>query len=187
MSVQIRDHIRGLAAVLSVVSLGLVFAAAGGVIPASLLPRAPASALDAIPHVNAGISLLAVAVIGYGWRAIRQGNVAAHRGAMGSGFVLFAIFLVLYLYKVALRGPAPFPGPDAIYQFVYLPVLALHILLAVACVPLLYYVLLLALSRPVEEIPLTNHPRFGRVTVTLWLISFGLGLVVYALLYLVTF
>jgi putative membrane protein len=189
MSVQVRDHVPVIAAVLSVVSLGLVFAAAGGVIPASSLPRAPESAVDAIPHVNAAISLLAVAVIGHGWRAVRRGDVTAHRRAMGSGFGLFALFLALYLYKVALRGPAPFPeaAPEAIYQFVYLPVLAVHILLAVVCVPLLYYVLLLALTRPVEEIPLTNHPRIGRVTATLWLVSFGLGLVVYALLYLVPF
>jgi len=189
MSVEVRDHVPGVAAVLSALSLGLVFAAAGGVIPADSLPRPSESVVDAIPHVNAVISLLAIAVIGYGWRAIRRGNVTVHRGAMGSGFVLFGIFLALYLYKVTLEGPAPFPeaAPEALYQFVYLPVLAIHILLAVVCVPLLYYVLLLALTRPVEEIPLTDHPRFGRITAALWLVSFLLGEVVYALLYLVPY
>jgi len=187
MSVEVRDHVPGLAALLSVVSLGLVFAAVGGVIPASSLPRAPGAAVDAIPHVNAAVSLLAIGVIGYGWRAIRRGNVTAHRAAMASGFALFALFLALYLYKVALRGPASFLGPETLYQFVYLPVLAVHILLAIVCVPLLYYVLLLALTRPAEEIPLTGHPRVGRITVALWLASFVLGEVVYALLYLVPY
>jgi len=187
MSVEARDHVPGLAAVLSVVSLGLVFAAAGGAIPRSALPQAPDAVVDAIPHVNAAISLLAIAVIGYGWRAIRRGDVTTHRRAMGAGFLLFVLFLVLYLYKVALEGPTSFPGPAAVEQFVYLPVLAVHILLAIVCVPLLYYVLLLALTRPVEEIPLTDHPRFGRFTATLWLVSFALGVVVYALLYLVPY
>jgi putative membrane protein len=187
MSVEVRDHVTGVTALLSAVSLGLVFAAAGGVIPSGALPRAPDVVVDAIPHVNAAISLVAIAVIGYGWRAIRRGDVATHRAAMGSGFLLFALFLGLYLYRVALVGTTEFPGPGALEGFVYLPILAVHILLAIVCVPLLYYVLLLALTRPVEEIPLTDHPRFGRITVTLWLVSFGLGVVVYVLLYQVPY
>jgi putative membrane protein len=187
MSVEVRDHVPGIAAVLSAVSLGLVFAAAGGVVPSSLLPRAPDGVVDAIPHINAAISLLAIGTIGYGWRAIRRGNVTRHRAAMGAAFLLFGLFLGLYLYRVALLGPQEFPGPATLERFVYLPVLAIHILLAIVCVPLLYYVLLLALTRPVEEIPLTDHPRFGRITAALWLVSFALGVVVYTLLYLVPY
>jgi putative membrane protein len=88
---------------------------------------------------------------------------------------------------VALVGPRAFPGPAVLEGFVYLPILAIHVLLAIVCVPLLYYVLLLALTRPIGEIPLTDHPRFGRITATLWLVSFALGVVVYALLYLVPY
>jgi putative membrane protein len=187
MSVEVRDHVSGIAGVLSVVSLGLVFAAAGGVVPSSLLPHAPESVIAAIPHVNAGISILAIGTIGHGWRAIRRGNVTRHRAAMATAFLLFGLFLGLYLYRVALVGPREFPGPATLERFAYLPILAIHILLAIVCVPLLYYVLLLALTRPVEEIPLTDHPRFGRITATLWLVSFALGVVVYALLYLVPY
>jgi putative membrane protein len=98
---------------------------------------------------------------------------------------LFATFLVLYLYKVVVAGPASFPGPESVYQFVYLPLLAIHILLAIVCIPLLYYVALLALTRPISEVFDTNHRRVGRVAASLWLISFVLGNVVYAMLYLV--
>jgi len=187
MSVEARDHVPGIAAVLSVVSLALVFAAAGGVVPRSALLRAPDPVVELIPHLNAAISLTAIGVIGYGWRAIRRGDVATHRRAMGSAFLLFVGFLGLYLYRVALEGPTAFPGPAVVEEFVYLPVLAVHVLLAIVCVPLLYYVLLLALTRPVDEIPMTAHPRFGRITATLWLVSFALGVVVYALLYLVPY
>ena len=173
-----------LTAVLSIVSLGLVFSAVGGVVPAWLLPRSQ-TLIDLVPHLNAVISLTAIGVIVGGWRAIRRGDVDTHRRRMIAGFVLFAAFLVLYLYRVSLEGPTDFGGPDAIYQFVYLPMLAIHILLAVVCVPLLFYVLLVAVSRPVEEIYRSRHRSVGQVAAVLWLISFTLGVVVYGMLYVV--
>jgi putative membrane protein len=172
-------------ALLSVVSLALVFAAALGVVPSGLLPRAPTAVLDAIPPVNAVISLVAIGTITAGWRAIRRGRVQRHARLMTTSFGLFAAFLVLYLYRVALLGPTPFPGPAAVERFLYLPVLTIHILLAIVCVPLLYYVLLVAVTRPTSDIYDSLHPRVGRVAASLWLVSFSLGIVVYALLYVV--
>lgn len=172
-------------ALLTVVSLALVFAAALGVVPSGLLPRAPITVLDAIPPVNAVISLVAIGTITAGWRAIRRGQVRRHARLMSTSFGLFTAFLVLYLYRVALLGPKPFPGPAAVEQFLYLPVLAIHILLAIVCVPLLYYVLLVAATRPTSDIYDSLHPRVGRVAASLWLVSFSLGIVVFALLYVV--
>jgi putative membrane protein len=90
----------------------------------------------------------------------------------------------MYLYRVALLGPSEFTGPAAVEQFVYYPVLGIHILLAVVCIPLLYYVLLLGLTRPVSELSATKHPKVGRVAASLWMTSFALGVVVYLMLYL---
>jgi putative membrane protein len=185
MELRARNHVPALTGLLSVVSLALVFGAVLGVVPDGALPRAPDGVIDAIPHLNAAISVLAIGTIASGWHAIRRGAVRRHRALMVVSLALFVAFLALYLYKVALEGPTAFPGPDMIYQFVYLPILAVHILLAIVCIPLLYYVLLLALTRPIEEIPLTNHPRIGRIAASLWLISFALGVVVYLLLYVV--
>ena len=184
MAVRYRDHVPLLTALLSVVSLALVFGASLGAVPSSSLPNSPA-ATGAIPHVNAVISLIAIGAIVYGWRAIRRGRVSRHRVAMLSAGVLFAAFLLLYLYKVVLEGAAPFPGPDAVYRFVYLPLLGVHVTLAVVCVPLLYYVLLVGLTHPVADIPATRHPRVGRIAAPLWLTSFVLGVAVYLLLYVV--
>lgn len=180
-----RDHVMALTGVLTAGSLALVFGAVIGALPATLLPHPPAVVLDAIPHVNAGISLLAIGTIAYGWRSIRQGAIRRHRTAMVTALVLFASFLLLYLYRVGLEGPTPFPGPDGLYTTVYLPILTVHVSLAVVCIPLLYYVVLLALTRPVSQIPQTHHPRIGRVAAVLWLVSFSLGIVVYSLLYVV--
>lgn len=178
-----RSHVPALTAMLTVVSLALVFGAVLGVIPASSLPRAPAGVLDAIPHVNAVVSTVAIGTILVGVRFIRRGDVESHRAMMLTSLALFVTFLVLYLYKVAVSGTAEFGGPDTVYRFVYLPTLAIHMVLAIVCIPLLYYVLLLAVTRPVDELYDTSHKRIGRVAASLWLVSFLLGNVVYVLLY----
>ncbi|MFB6171174.1 MAG: DUF420 domain-containing protein [Haloarculaceae archaeon] len=183
MDLRIGRHVPAATGLLTAASLALVFGAVLGALPP--LPRAPEAVLAAIPHVNAALSVVAVVTISVGWRAIRRGAVRRHRAAMLVSLALFATFLALYLYRVSLLGPSGFAGPDAVYRFVYLPILAVHMLLAIVCIPLLYYVLLLALTRPVQRLPATNHPRVGRVAAPLWLASFVLGTVVYLLLYVV--
>ncbi|NHX35986.1 MULTISPECIES: DUF420 domain-containing protein [Halolamina] len=178
----VRDHTLGTATALSAVALALVFAAALRVVPADALPRAPAAVVDAIPHVNAAVSVVAFVLIVLGVRAIHEGNVEGHRKRMGSAFGLFAVFLVGYLYRVALIGPTEFPRTGLI-ETVYFAILGIHITLAVVCVPLLFYTLLLAWSHPVSEIPSTNHRKVGKVAAPLWATSFALGVVVYLMVY----
>ncbi|WP_247009299.1 DUF420 domain-containing protein [Halorientalis litorea] len=185
MELRARDRVPELTGLLTVVSLALVFGAVLNVIPAAALPQAPEWVLAAIPHVNAVVSVVAIGTILAGVRAIRRGNVTRHRAAMVTTLGLFAVFLALYLYRVSLEGPTDFTGPAVVGQFVYLPILAIHILLAIVCIPLLYYVVLLALTRPIEELAETAHRRVGRVAASLWLVSFALGTVVYLLLYVV--
>ena len=184
MQRQIRRHVPALTGVLTAVSLALVFGTALGYVPPTLVPEAPGWLVDAIPHANAAISAGAILSIGLGWYWIRIGRIGRHRIAMLVSVVLFAGFLVLYLYRLTLLGgPASFPGPETVYRFAYLPLLGIHILLAVICIPLLYYVLLLAATRSVRELRETAHARIGRVAASLWLISFTLGIVVYLLLH----
>lgn len=179
---QVRERVPELTGVLTVVSLALVFGAVGGYLPGSTLPRID-GLVTAIPHLNALISACAIVTIVAGVRAIRRGNVARHRAAMLTATGLFALFLVLYLYRVSLEGPTTFTGPTWLRQFFYLPMLAVHILLAMVCVPLVYYTLLLAVTHSVAELPGTNHPRVGRVAALFWLVSFTLGIAVYLLLH----
>jgi putative membrane protein len=179
----VRRHVPALSGLLSAVALALVFAAALRVVPEWLLPRAPDAVLHAIPHVNAVVSLAAIGTLTTGVRAIRRGDVDRHRRRMLATTGLFAVFLTAYLYRVALEGPTEFAGPAAVEQFLYLPLLAIHILLAVVAVPLVIYVLLLALTHDIGELPQTRHPTVGRVAAALWLVSFTLGIVVYLMLY----
>lgn len=177
------DHVPALTAALSAVALALVFGAALQAIPATLLPPANETLFVLIPHVNAAISALAIVAILGGWRFVRGGQIRKHRASMLTAFGLFAVFLLLYLYRVAHVGPAEFPGPATI-EMAYFGFLAVHIVLAIVCVPLLFYVLLLAWSRPVSAIYDTSHATIGRVAASLWLVSFTMGIVVYVLLHL---
>ncbi|ELZ07763.1 hypothetical protein C479_15010 [Halovivax asiaticus JCM 14624] len=176
------DRVPLVAGVLSAVSLAIVFAAAGGYVPSSVLPTAPEAVLAAIPTVNVLISAVAIVTIATGWRAIRRGRVRTHRRAMGSAVGLFVTFLTLYLYRLVVTGgAASFAGPDEIFRFVYLPVLIGHVGLAIVCIPLLYYTLGLAVSHDVRGLRETAHAKVGRVAASLWMISFSLGIVVYLL------
>ncbi len=179
----VRDRVLVVATGLSAVSLALVFGAVGGVVPRAAIPRAPDLFLALVPHVNAMLSVTAIVTILLGVWFVRRGDVGTHRQAMLTALVLFATFLALYLYRVAVHGATSFAGPDAVYTFLYLPFLTLHVLLAIVCIPLLYYVLLLGLTRPVSDLPETPHPRVGRIAATLWVVSFAMGLGVYVLLY----
>lgn len=172
-----------LAALLSAVSIGLIFGAVGGVVPRRAIPRAPEVFVALVPHVNAMLSVTAIAAILTGVWYVRHGDVANHRRAMLTALVLFATFLGLYLYRVAVHGATRFGGPEAVNTYLYLPLLFVHMSLAMVCIPLLYYVLLLGLTRPVSDIPATPHPRIGRIAAFLWVVSFVMGIAVYLLLY----
>ena len=178
-----RRHVRSLTAVLSVASLALVIAVVRGFVPASAVPHAPDAVLHALPTVNAALSAAAIVTIAVGWRAIRNGDVERHKAAMLTSTLLFVLFLVFYLYRIVVEGTTGFAGPNAVYTFVYLPILVVHMGLAMVSIPLVYYALLLAGTREIREIPATNHAKVGRVAASLWLVSFALGIVVYLLLY----
>jgi len=178
----IHDHVVLVSAILSIVSLSLVFGAAGGYIPAEYLPRSD-PLLRVIPHFNAVLSILAIFTILKGVSHIRNKDIDRHNKTMLLAFIIFATFLVLYLYRVAILGPADFGGPENIYLFIYLPFLAIHIFLAVICVPLLFYVLTIGLTYEPTDIPNTLHRKIGKIAYKLWLIAFIMGSMVYLMAY----
>ncbi|WP_123620801.1 DUF420 domain-containing protein [Halorubrum sp. CSM-61] len=183
MSQWARENVPFLTGLLSAVALALVFGAVGGAIPSGVLPRASDAVLAALPHLNAAISAGAIVTILLGWRAIARGNVGRHRALMLSSFGLFVAFLASYLYRLILVGTVEFPGPETVYTYVYLPFLAIHVLFAIVCIPFVFYALLLAATRPYQELYHTRHAQVGSVAAVLWLVSFAMGIGVYLMLY----
>lgn len=162
-----------------------VYAALGAVLwgrAPGPLPPALARLVALAPHAIAVINAAALFFLLRGWRAIRRREVAAHRRLMLGAVVLISAFLVLYVSRVALGGTKSFTGPAAVRAYLYLPMLAVHILLSIASVPLVIYNVLVGLTRPPADVGRTAHARVGRVAVALWSVSLLLGLGVYVLL-----
>ena len=185
MMAMVRRHLLVSSLSLSVLAISAVFAAVLGWIPGALMPTAPAVVPAVIPHINAVISTAAIVTIIFGVRAVRRGAIMRHRQLMLTTLGLFIAFLVLYLYKVIVAGPVTFSGPAEVYQRVYLPILAVHIVLAVICIPFITHAVLLGITHEVRELYQTRHRLVGRIGAMLWLISFALGNVVYLLAYII--
>ena len=167
--------------VLSAVALSLIGASSQGGLDA--VPQAPTWFLDAIPHINAALVLVALVTVLAGYREIRRGNVRRHARFMATTTVLFFAFLALYLLRLANSGLTEFPGSDFVYTYVYLPFLSVHMVLAAVCIPLVLYSVTVAATVPTEDIRETAHPRVGRIAVPLWAITFVFGFVVYLMLH----
>lgn len=150
--------------------------------PPASLPPVLTRLVALAPHLIAVINATALFVLLRGRTAIRAGRVASHRRLMLTAAALISVFLVLYVTRVALGGTKVFPGPPAVRLYLYLPLLAIHVLLSIVSVPLVVYNLLIGLTRPVGAIAATAHPRVGRTAVTLWSVSLALGIVVYVML-----
>jgi putative membrane protein len=100
---------------------------------------------------------------------------------MGSSFVLIALFLILYVFKVATLGPEQYRGPEPIRLYIYLPALIIHLGLSIASVPLVLYNALTGLVLR-GSAGLSHHRKTGRIAYPAWTLSLALGLIVYVML-----
>lgn len=179
----VREQVPKLTGLLTTGSYLIVLVVIMGLVPSTLFPQAPATILSVIPHLLAGISVLAIGTILAGVHAIRSREIARHRLLMIGAFGLFGLFLTLDLYRLTVAGPTQFTGPVAVERYIYLPLLAVHVLCALLTFPTVYYALLVGISTPVDQLPSTTHSRAGKIAGTLWIVTFGQGLVIYVMLH----
>jgi len=132
-----------------------------------------------IPALNACLNAIATILIISGLLSIKKGNEKAHRSFMIAALAVSALFLVGYVgHKIAVKGVnTPFIG-EGIIRWVYYPMLATHILLAMAIVPLVLRVVFLAIKGRREA-----HKRLARWTYPIWLYVSVTGVLVYFFLY----
>ena len=109
--------------------------------------------------------------------AIRRKRVAAHRALMLSACGTSALFLVSYLTYHASAGSRHFQGTGWLRP-VYFAILLSHTVLAAIVVPLV----LLTLSRGLWN-DVSRHVPLARWTLPLWLYVSVTGVVIYVMLY----
>jgi putative membrane protein len=138
------------------------------------------SGLQELPLVNACLNGLSGTLLSFGLYFILNKNERAHRACMLAAFGSSIVFLITYvIHKVfVVRGVnTPFLGPTALKPW-YLLMLATHIILAIAIVPLACITIFRGLKDRRE-----SHRRIARWTWPLWMYVSITGVVIYLVLY----
>ena len=129
-----------------------------------------------LPAVNASLNATAALLLLAGWVAIRGGSMRVHRVLMVGAFVASSLFLVCYLAYHAVHGDTRYAGTGAM-RTVYLTVLASHVLLSSAVVPLALTAFWFALRREFRR-----HRRVTRVLWPIWMYVSVTGVAIFFML-----
>ena len=130
-----------------------------------------------MPAVNAGLNSLATVLLTSGWFAIRGGNRRLHQKLMVSAFCASALFLIGYVAYHHVHGDTKFQGEGAI-RAVYLLILATHVLLSMAVVPLALIAFYFAFRRS-----FARHRKVAKVLLPIWLYVSVTGVIIFFMLH----
>lgn len=130
-----------------------------------------------LPPIEASLNASAAGLLTCGYLMIRRKRILAHKCCMLAAFSASIAFLVLYLWFHAHYGDIRFGGRGAVRRF-YLGMLATHVILAAAIVPLV----LITLARALRG-RFLQHKRIAHWTLPIWLYVSITGVAVYVMLY----
>ena len=130
-----------------------------------------------LPAVNASLNALSGILLLAGYVPIRRRRIETHRKVMIAAFVTSSIFLVCYVVYHAQVGSVRFTRQGFVRPL-YFTILATHVTLAAAVVPLA----LVTLSRGLKA-RYARHRAIARWTFPIWLYVSVTGVLVYVLLY----
>jgi putative membrane protein len=138
--------------------------------------RASGGGVRALPAVNAMLNATSACLLVVGRVAIARRARRAHAVAMVSAFVTSALFFVSYVTYHYAHGDTRFAGTGGV-RTVYLLVLASHVLLSIAVVPLALAALYFAYRAAFR-----THTKITRVLWPIWLYVSVTGVVIYFML-----
>ena len=133
-----------------------------------------------MPELNAALNLASAILLVLVYTLIRQRAITGHALCMLGAVLTSSVFLVSYIYYHLHHGGTRFPGTGW-SRPLYFSILISHTILAVVQVPLIYRTLTFALAGRFDR-----HRRWARVTWPIWLYVSVTGVVIYWMLYRVT-
>jgi uncharacterized membrane protein YozB (DUF420 family) len=133
-----------------------------------------------LPAVNATLNSIATVLLIAAWVLVKRRRLTAHRNFMIAALVCSVLFLTSYLIYHAQVGSVRFQGTGPV-RTVYFTILLTHTVLA-ALVPFLVAVTVWRAYRKRWD----RHVRIARWTLPVWLYVSVTGVVVYWMLYQVT-
>lgn len=134
--------------------------------------------VELLPHINASLNALAGVLLVIGFVLIKRRNETAHKWAMLSAFSVSVIFFACYVTYHYYAGSREFPKDTGAVWYVYIAILASHVVLA-ATVPFLAVTVIVLGLRDKRD----AHRRWARVTFPIWLYVSVTGVIVYLMLY----
>jgi uncharacterized membrane protein YozB (DUF420 family) len=130
-----------------------------------------------LPALNASLNGLSAILLATGFGFIRRRQIERHRACMVAAFGVSTAFLVSYVVYHAEHGSTPFSGQGWIRP-VYFSLLASHVLLAIAVLPLALVTLYRA-----WRADFAGHRRIAEITFPIWMYVSVTGVLVYWMLY----
>jgi uncharacterized membrane protein YozB (DUF420 family) len=149
-----------------------------------------------IVHVNASLNTAATLLLLAGLYFIKRGRIETHKHTMLSAFLVSIVFLACYVWYHLQVGSVKFTHPGAV-RYIYLAILASHVLLAITvpflatwqiylgyralgfCAPEVHQAEQLVAAARYRE----KHIRLARITFPIWLYVSVTGVIVYVMLY----
>ncbi|MBM3950838.1 MAG: DUF420 domain-containing protein [Rhodospirillales bacterium] len=128
-----------------------------------------------LSHAIAALNALSALFLAVGYVFIRRGDRVRHRRMMVSALAASAAFLIVYVIYKLNSGFARFGGEGWVRP-VYFSILALHVIGAIALVPMVPLAVWRALRGSFDA-----HRRIARVTWPVWMYVGVSGVVVYVM------
>ena len=132
--------------------------------------------LSILPLFHASLNGLTAIFLITGFIMLFKRNITAHKVCMVTALSLSSIFLVSYVLYHYNVGHVTFPGAGMV-KTVYLTILASHIVLATAILPLALFTVYRGLTDQIAK-----HRKIARWTLPLWLYVAITGVVIYVML-----
>lgn len=132
--------------------------------------------LSFLPPIYATINGLTAIFLVWAVMAIKKGNQKLHQKLMTTCIVFSLLFLVMYVAYHMTSDSTPFGG-EGIIRYVYLSILATHIILSIAIIPLV----LVTYSKAYLQ-DFSAHRKWAKITFPIWLYVAITGVVVYVMI-----
>ena len=127
--------------------------------------------VDTILIIISGISVVTGVVL------VKKQLYDFHKFAMLNATVFAGLFLIVYVTRYLLYGSKLFVGEGWILA-VYVVILASHVILSIAIIPMVLITLYRAFTRQFER-----HKAIARYTVPSWIYVVVTGWIIYLMLY----
>ncbi len=137
--------------------------------------------ISSLPKVNATLNALSALFLLIGYFFIRSKKIKQHIICMALAASTSVLFLISYLTYHFFHGATRFPGTGTI-RTIYYSILLSHTLLAIVILPLVIVTIKRALWKQYDK-----HRAIARITFPLWLYVSITGVVIYWMLYEISY